>query len=275
MNRSIIFSLLSLMILISCRTINISESDAFDPNRTITPQTFDIDPYRLHDITLETEDGESLDAWFLERDDAAATLIYFGGNDFLMVKSRIIIESYRQIPVNLLLFDYRGYGRSSGEPTVAGVMADARAAYLYARNDAPDVQESVYVHGHSMGSFLSAMLADEEVVSGFILESPISEVNQWTRRLIPWIARPFIRFNIDDPLKEQSNLERVSRVDIPLLIMGGSNDEVTPFRMAEDLYEASVSSQKRLVKITGAAHNDLPKSVEYRNALRDFFSDLQ
>ena len=275
MKQFIIFTFLSLMIFVGCRTINITESDAFDPNRTITPQTFDINPYHLHDITLETEDGESLDAWFLERDDAAATLVYFGGNNFLMVTSRALIESYRQIPVNILLFDYRGYGRSSGEPTVSGVMADTRAAYQYARNEAPDLQEVIYVHGHSMGSFLSAMITEEEEVSGYILESPITEVNQWTRRLIPWIARPFIRFNIDDPIKEQSNLERVSRISVPLLIMGGSNDEVTPFRMAEDLYEASVSSQKRLVKITGGTHNDLPKSVEYRNALRDYFSDLQ
>jgi uncharacterized protein len=275
MKRYIIFTLLSLIIFVGCRTINITESDAFDPNRTITPQTFDIQPYQLHDITLETEDGESLDAWFLERDDAAATLIYYGGNDFLMVTSRALIESYRQIPVNILLFDYRGYGRSSGEPTVSGVMTDARTAYNYARNDAPNRQESIYVHGHSMGSFLSATITEEEEIAGYILESPISDVNQWTRRLIPWIARPFIRFNIDDPIKEQSNLDRVSRIDKPLLIMGGSNDEVTPFRMAEDLYEASVSSQKRLVKIAGGTHNDLPKSVEYRNALQDFFSILQ
>ncbi len=269
-----IIPVLFFLLFIGCRTINISESDAFDPNRTITPQTFDIQPYQFYEVTIDTEDGESLNAWFLQRDDANATLIYFGGNDFLMVTSRILLEAYRQIPVNILLFDYRGYGQSSGDPTVEGVFEDARAAYRFARHLAPSPTDRIIVHGHSMGSFLSARIADEEEVIGYILESPISEVNQWTRRLIPWIARPFIRFNIDEPIKEQSNLEKVARNNIPLLIMGGSNDEVTPYRMAEDLYDASASSQKTLVKITGGTHSDLPKSAEYRRALQNFYDSL-
>ena len=262
---------IAFLLFTGCRTINISESDAFDPNRTITPQTFNIQPYQFQEVAISTDDGETLNAWFLERSDAVATTIYFGGNDFLMVTSHMLLDAYRHIPVNVFLFDYRGYGQSSGDPTVHGVMNDARAAYQFAKNEVQSGNDKIIVHGHSMGSFLSAYIADEEDVAGYILESPISEVNQWTRRLVPWIARPFLRFNIDDSIKDQNNLERLARNNIPLLIMGGSNDEVTPFRMAEDLYEASASPQKTLVKITGGTHSDLPKSVEYRRALQDFY----
>lgn len=271
MKRLITLSAITLLFLFSsCTTIQISESDAFDAHRTIFPELFERSGIELHDISIDTNDGETLDAWFFEREDAVATVVYFGGNGFLMVKSRPLIEAYATVPVNLLLFDYRGYGQSTGDPSVAGIQEDALAAYQFARNLGGD-DEQIYVHGHSMGSFLSAKITDEQDVDGYILESPITDVHNWTRKMVPWIARIFIRFDIDDALKGQSNTDKVSRIDKPLLIMGGSNDEVTPFRMAEELYEASVSVDKKLVRITGGSHNDLPKSVEYRRVLTEFF----
>ncbi|TVR14735.1 MAG: alpha/beta fold hydrolase [Balneolaceae bacterium] len=277
MKRKTLFlpSLFSLfLVIVSCATIEISERDAFDAHRTVTPETFNIEPYRLHDVTLQTEDGEELDAWFLERDDAQATVVYYGGNGFLMVISRSLIEAYREVPVNIMLFDYRGYGRSSGTASVRGLKTDARVAYNYARNGAPSPQETIIVHGHSMGSFLAAMIADENEVAGYILEGPITEVNRWTRRLVPWIARPFVRFRIDQPIQEQNNLERVSRIYAPVLITGGAFDDITPFRMAAELYEASASTQKRLVEVNGAKHNDLPRFRQYREALATFYAGL-
>jgi uncharacterized protein len=269
-----LFLIFSLFFSAACTTIEITERDAFDAYRTVTPETFNIDPYQLHDVTLQSEDGTELDAWFLERDDANATVVYLGGTGFLMVTSRTLIEAYREIPVNILLLDYRGYGRSSGTPSVEGLKTDARVAYSYARSGAPSPQETIVVHGHAMGSFLAAMLAEEESVAAYIMESPITEVNQWTRRLVPWIARPFVRFRIDQPIQEQSNVERVERISIPVLFTGGAFDDVTPFRMAGELYEASGSSQKRLVEIAGAKHTDLPRYRQYRDLLREFYSDV-
>lgn len=275
MKRTILFQFLFIPLFIaSCATIDITERDAFDAQRTVTPETFNIEPYRLHDITLQTEDGEGLDGWFLERDDAQATVVYYGGNGFLMVISRSLIEAYRDIPVNIMLFDYRGYGRSTGTASVRGLQTDARVAYNYARSGAPSPQETIIVHGHSMGSFLAAMITEENEVAGYILESPITEVNRWTRRLVPWIARPFVRFRIDQPIQEQNNLERVARISTPVLITGGAFDDVTPFRMATELHEASASSQKRLVEIAGAKHNDLPRFRQYREALATFYAGL-
>lgn len=265
-----IFLLTVSWILASCTTVQITESDAFDAHRTIFPDLFSQSGIELHDISIDTEDGETLDAWFFQREDAVATVVYFGGNGFLMVKSRPLIEAYATVPVNLLLFDYRGYGQSTGDPTVAGIREDAVAAFNFVKN-LQDDDHPIYVHGHSIGSFLSAFVADEYDTAGYILESPITDVHNWTRKMVPWIARIFIRFDIDDEIRTQNNTERVERIEKPLLIMGGSNDEITPFQMAESLYESSPSSEKTLVRITGGSHNDLPKSVEYRRALAEFF----
>lgn len=257
----------------ACTTIEITERDAFDSHKTITAQTFNYPQYTFHEVTLETKDGEKLNSWFLEHEDAESTVVYFGGNGFLMVKAAPLIKAYSTIPVNLLMFDYRGYGLSSGEPTVNGIYIDADTAYDFARNNSPAPSEKIFIHGHSMGSFLSAYITDKEDVDGYILESPITDVDSWTRGLLPWILRPFIHFDIDYSLRNQNNVERVSNITKPLLIMGGSADEVTPFNMAEELELQSVSPQKRLVKINGGTHNNLPSFMTYKMALEDFLTN--
>lgn len=269
-NLSIYLIILLLLSAMSCTTIEVTESDAFDAHRTITPASFDVSAFNFQPHTIETEDGESLDAWFLQRDDAVATVLYLGGNGFLMVKSRPLIQAYATLPVNLLLIDYRGYGLSSGDPTVRGVQEDARSAFRFVTSDAVPQTDKIFVHGHSMGSFLTAILTEENTVDGYILESPVTEVDRWTKRLIPWIMRPFVRFEIDEEVKAQSNSNKVASITTPLLIMGGTADDVTPIRMAEELYEKSASNQKKLVKISGGSHNNLPNTTLYRQSLREF-----
>lgn len=262
-----------LLALPACTTIEISERDAFDSHKTITPQHFNYPQYKLHEITLETADGEKLDSWFLEHKEAESTVVYYGGNGFLMVKAAPLIDAYSNIPVNLMLFDYRGYGLSSGEPTVNGIYIDANTVYQFAKNNSPAPTDNIYIHGHSMGSFLSAYITETEDVDGYILESPITNVDSWTRGLLPWILRPFIQFDIDYPIRNQSNLKRVANIDKPLLIMGGSDDDVTPFNMAEELELQSVSTKKQLVKINGGTHNNLPTFMTYKMALEEFLMD--
>lgn len=262
----------ALFALSACTTIEITEHDAFDSHKTITPQHFNYPQYKFHEITLETVDGEQLNSWFLEHENATSTVVYFGGNGFLMVKAAPIIEAYSNIPVNLMMLDYRGYGLSSGEPTVNGVYIDANTAYEFVKNNSPAPTDKIFIHGHSMGSFLSAYITDKEEVDGYILESPITNVESWSRGLLPWILRPFIQFNIDYSIRSQSNLNHVANIDKPLLIIGGSDDEIAPFSMSQELEKQSGSSQKRLVEISGGTHNNLPRFMTYKMALEEFLT---
>ncbi|MBP3191307.1 alpha/beta hydrolase [Natronogracilivirgula saccharolytica] len=268
----LIFFLPALTVLINgCTTIEIKEKDAFDAHRTITPAEFDIPGYRLYQHTIETEDGEELDSWFIQHEDAQANVIFMGGNGFLMVKSRYLIETYSSLPVNLLLFDYRGYGMSSGEPSIAGIKKDAQAAYNFVDQHEEAGKLPVYIHGHSMGSLLAGWLAGRESVDGYVLESPISSTDDWTSGLVPRLFRPLVRFDVAESIREHDNLDRVARISHPLLLIGSENDPITPFRMAESLYDASVSEQKKLINISNGGHNDLPQFSEYRDALEAFY----
>ena len=266
-------TLLIALLLGGCTTIEISEADVFDNSATISKDQFPIHSYTHHGLKIETDDGESIDAWFLEQEGADKTVIYYGGNGFLMMKSRPLIDAYSDVPVHLLLIDYRGYGRSSGEPSVAGVKSDAEAAYQAAKSSLPVEPGPIYIHGHSMGSFLATHIAHSNEVEGYILESPVSDVESWTKGIVPLLLRPFVRFDIAEPVKNQNNGELVRHIDKPLLIIGGELDEVTPYEMAEELYEKSISTEKKLVRVENGNHNDLPKSKIYKRALKEFFDE--
>lgn len=253
-----------------CTTIEISEDDAFDNHQTVTPESFSNNNLTLVSRTFETEDGISLDSWNLTREDAKAVVLYFGGNGFLMVKSRPLINAYSAMPVNLILFDYRGYGLSSGEPSVDGIQTDARTLFTHAHSIADSLGVPLYIHGHSMGSFLSSYITEREDPAGYILESPISDVSRWTKKLVPWLLRPFVRFDIDPGIASQNNLELVASITTPLLIIGGTEDNITPFEMAEELYRASASPNKTLQPIERGAHNDLPYFDNFAVSIEKF-----
>ena len=279
-SRHIALALLPALLVTACNTIEIREESAFDAHRTITPERFDVSGFTLHEQTVVTSDGEQLDSWFLEHENARATVLYLGGNGFLMVKSRPLIEAYAQAGVNLMLFDYRGYGMSSGSPSVEGLKKDAAGAFEAAVNTIaasaddihPEHTHRIFIHGHSMGSLLAGWLVERSQVDGYVLESPISNVSDWTGGLVPFLLKPFIRFDIDPVLAQEDNISRVANIRSPLLIIAGERDEITPIHMAETLYEASGSASRQKIRIPEGGHNDLPVYELYAEALRIFFA---
>src|SRR5690625_3649751 len=124
-----------------------------------------------------------------------------------MVKSRALIQAYSALPVDLVLFDYRGYGLSTGNPTVEGIKTDARTILQKVKSDLISGEQILVVHGQSTGTFLATLSAEEDdAVDAYSLESLVTVVGSWTRSLLAWIARVFVRFEVDDAVAEQNNL---------------------------------------------------------------------
>lgn len=255
----------------ACTTIQLRESEAFDVKRSIRPDDFKDTLYTLEEIEFQSGDTLVLNGWFIKNSDSRGTVLYFGGNGFVMVTARHIIESIIQQGVDLMLFDYRGYGRNPGTPTVAGLKQDGLSAYDFLIQRKGIDAGDLVLHGHSMGSFIATFVADERKTTGVILESPITDARDWTGRLVPALLKPFIRFDIDPALAQNSNIERLSAMNIPLLLVVGDNDQVTPASMAKKLYKAAASEDKKLVVIENGGHNDLPQRKEYKDALRRFY----
>jgi len=264
-----------LLVLFSgCTTIELNEEEAFDVKRTISPEYIESAGYDVQKVAIPTTDSLLLNGWYIHRKEASSTVLYCGGNGFVMVTAFSVISAFMNRNVNVLVYDYRGYGENPGYPSVAGLRIDGMGAYDFLVKQKRVNPDSLIIYGHSLGSFIAGTIAGARPAAGIILECPITDAADWTGRLVPWFLKPFVRFDIDPVLNENSNVDILSRIDLPLLLLAGTDDQVTPPEMADKLYEVSVSQEKRLVLIPGGGHNDLPQKKEYAEALKHFFESV-
>ncbi len=237
----------------SCARVRVDEQMLFMPPRDDRAEA----PPAAEDFFFEAPDGARINAWYLARPQARATVLLFGGNAFALARSRGFVEAITRHPVSLFMIDYRGYGRSEGTPTVAAFKADALAAYDALRGRFAADPSRLIVHGHSLGSFAATLVASARPVAALVLQNPATNARDAVRAAVPWYARPFVRLEISPALLAESNLDRIAAVRVPTLVAGGTGDRITSPAMARALYAACPSPHKRLLIVQGGGHNDL------------------
>ncbi|HEX5618302.1 MAG TPA: alpha/beta hydrolase [Solirubrobacteraceae bacterium] len=150
---------------------------------------------------------------------------------------------------DVLLFDYRGYGRSAGRPGEEATYADARAARAaLLAADGVDPARVVYL-GESLGAAVALELAVAHPPAGLILQSPFTSIRDIARVHYPFIPRTLVP-------DAYPSLDRIPRLRAPLLVLHGAGDAVVPLMHGEELFHAA-PEPKRLEVFSGAAHNDL------------------
>jgi hypothetical protein len=150
---------------------------------------------------------------------------------------------------DVLLFDYRGYGRSPGRPGEAETYADARAARaaLLAAEDV-DPARVLYL-GESLGAAVALELAVAHPPAGLILQSPFTSIRDIARVHYPFIPRALVP-------EAYPSLDRIPHLRAPLLVLHGARDPVVPLMHGEEVFHAA-PEPKRLEVFPAAAHNDL------------------
>jgi len=274
MRKLIVLTFCCSFLFIGCTNIEVTEGDAFDVKRTISPLYFDESEIRLEEIHFPTADGLELEGWYMSEKGRDRTVLFIGGNGFVIAASYHIITSIIEQNVNLMVFNFRGYGTNPGTPSVEGVVKDTEAAYRYLTGERGVSPDSVILHGHSLGSILAANLINRYPADRIVLESPLTGARDLTSRLVPGILKPFIRFTVDPALLRMSNFTEVPKISEPILFITGGADNVTPKEMAEELYEIAVSADKRLEILDAGGHNDLPERDDYRKILTEFYQGL-
>ena len=187
---------------------------------------------------------------------ARATILFFHGNGEIALDYDELGTLYNQIGINFLVTDYRGYGRSSGQPTVSAMMGDCHAILAYVRRWLADHREihPLIVMGRSLGSAsaLELAAAHPEQMDGLIVESGFA----YAEPLLGLLGVNVERLGFKE---EQGfgNLDKIRRYAGPTLIIHAEYDHIIPFRDRHALYEASGAAHKRLLRIEGANHNDI------------------
>jgi fermentation-respiration switch protein FrsA (DUF1100 family) len=218
------------------------------------------------EVWLRTSDGVRLHAWWVERPSAPVATLYLHGNAGNITHRGAFAELITEAGSSVLLLDYRGYGRSTGHPTEAGLYRDADAGYewLRARGIAPG---RIVVHGESLGTAVAVDLASRRECAGVVLASPFPSARAVAGRVLPLVG-PLLVWGFDSKRK-------ITGVRAPLLFIHGDRDEVIDTTLGRELFDAA-PQPKQFWLVPGAGHNDLldEAGIEFGLRLRRFYSDV-
>ncbi len=205
-------------------------------------------------------EGESIKVIVLNPNKDEA-IIYFGGNAEAVIYNAY--EFLQDFPDHTVyLFNYRGYGGSSGKPSEAGIFSDSVALY----DRIKPRHKSVSAIGRSLGSGVAAYLASQRTINRLALATPydsISRVAQWKFPIYP------LRFLL---LDHYDTISRVKDIKSPVLILRAEADKVIHKRHTLHLINAFPKEQVKSVTINDAGHNTLSNYPEYHRELREFFT---
>jgi hypothetical protein len=221
-----------------------------EPIASWNPEDYGISRERTQEVWLETDDGETLYGWYCRARHPIASALYCHGNRGNLTDTAHVIPYLLSSGINVLLFDYRGYGRSTGRPTVHGVIADAVAAARYHEKIRPKYLPSI-LYGYSIGGAIAAQVTRYHSFDGLILQSTFTSLPEITRVAFPRLPMHLFSGRLFDTTSVLRNLR------IPLLLIHGKEDETCPCWMAGALYDACGASDKRIQLVDGGLHKDL------------------
>jgi fermentation-respiration switch protein FrsA (DUF1100 family) len=223
-----------------------------------------------HDLKLETDDGERLHGWWLDaRTDSVGALLLCHGNAGNIGDRVLHAALLTAIGFDVLLFDYRGYGRSGGRPNEEGTYRDARAA-LTCLVEQPGVDPSrLFYLGESLGGAVALDLALERPPAGLVLLSAFTGVRELGRLHYPLVPATLVP-------DAYPALRRIHELDAPLLVLHGDRDEIVPVAQGRALFEAA-PGPKRMMVFPGLGHNDLVPyaGAELAQVIASWVSGLQ
>jgi len=217
-------------------------------------------------VSLHTSDGVQLHAWFIPVEHPRATVLFCHGNAGNISHRLDSIRLLHSLGLQVLIFDYRGYGRSAGRPSEKGSYRDVDAAWRYLLDVRGLQEDGIILFGRSLGAAVAADLASRSRPAAVILESAFTSVPDMAAGIYPWLpVRLLSRYRYD-------NLGKMALISAPLLLVHSRQDEIIPFAHGERLFEQA-REPKQFLEINGG-HNDafLTSRKAYTQGLEAFLA---
>jgi len=244
------------------------ETLAYFPSRALYASPADVG-LEAEELSFRAEDGVRLHGFWVAppEEDGVGAILYCHGNGGNVSDRLGHARQLREAGFGVLLFDYRGYGRSEGRPTEEGTYRDARAAAELL--DERAAGGSVVYLGESLGGGVAAQLASERSPRGLVLQSSFTSIRAMARIHYPLLPR----FMVPDAYPTQ---RRLAAMEVPVLVVHGERDRIVPVSEGRALFEAA-REPKRLIVFPEAGHNDLVERVgrRYADDLADWVRSLE
>ena len=218
------------------------------------------------DVVIETSDGVRITGWWVPAADPRGTVLFCHGNGGNIADRLDTLVIAGRLNLNMLVFDYRGYGKSGGAPSEQGTYLDAKACYRYLVEEREIVPETIVIWGRSLGGAVAAGTAAEHPCGLLIIESSFTSLEDLVRERFGWIAACVLA-NYVYPVRS-----RLEQVDAPVLVIHSKDDEMIPFSHGRSLYDAA-RGKKAFLVIQGSHNRGFLDSLAvYESGVDDFIT---
>ena len=243
----------------------LQEKMVFVPDRELyfTPQSIDLG---YDEIRLITADGVNLSAWYIPASNPRGAVLFCHGNAGNISHRLDSIRIFHELELDVLIFDYRGYGQSEGKPSEKGTYLDAQSAWNHLVEIKKIPDHKIILFGRSLGGAIAAEMAIRNNAGALIVESGFISVPALGKRYFPFFpVRLISRF-------KYASIDKVEKIGIPKLFIHSQDDDIIPYRHGLSLYEKAVHP-KAFLEIQGD-HNEgfLLSGNHYIEGLDNFIS---
>ena len=219
-------------------------------------------PFR--ELNFDVEKGVRINGLHFFRENPVGLILYFHGNSRSIKGWARYARDFYRYNYDVVLVDYRGFGKSTGKRGEAEMLTDMQ--FVYYRLKEQYTEQHLIVYGRSLGSGFAARLAADNHPRYLILDAPYYNFRKVIERFIPFLpVRYVLRYHLRTD-------KWITRVQCPVYILHGTKDWLIPIRHSEQLQKLN-PRKITLIRIHGGRHNNLPKFSEYHNFIRDILKE--
>jgi fermentation-respiration switch protein FrsA (DUF1100 family) len=235
----------------------------YHPEKEIGKTPMDI-PLDFDEVAIKTKDGITISGWYIPAEHEKGVVLICHGNAGNVSHRLDTIRIFHRLNLSVLIFDYRGYGRSEGKPSEEGTYLDAEAAWEYLVHGKKKPPQQIIIFGRSLGGAVAAEVAMRKNPAILIIESSFISVPEIGKSLYPWLPVKLLS------KYKYATMDKMGSIHCPTLVIHSPEDEIVPFRHGEQIY-AKALQPKEFLKIEGG-HNEgfLLSGGRYTDGLRAF-----
>ncbi|MFY0591199.1 alpha/beta hydrolase [Roseivirga sp.] len=215
----------------------------------------------FEELNLQAPNGGYLNALHFKADSAKGLILYFHGNRGDLTRWGDIVNDYVKLNYDVLVMDYRGFGKSRGERSMKILLEDAELFYQYALKKYNEQEITLY--GRSLGTGIASWLAGKHQPKRLILETPYYSLSAVAQRYYPiYPSKLALRYNFQ-------SYKYLKTADCPVYIFHGTEDTVVPYKSAQKLYKSLPPDQVSFFTIEGGEHKNLATFDVFQKSLKE------
>lgn len=213
---------------------------------------------------LRMKDGAIINALHFTQPNSKGLIVYFHGNAGNLVRWGEVVDPFVDLGFEVLIMDYRGYGKSTGNRAQKKLLSDADHMYAFAKT--LEKEDRIILFGRSLGSAFASYLAGKNTPKKTVLETPFYSLRDVAKSIFPIYPNSLLlRYRF----KNAGNLEKATA---PVFIFHGNEDELVPYESGKKLYK-SLGTAATMITIEGGHHNDLASFPAYWKAMENLLTD--